>query len=348
MRRLLSFTAAIVLAAAPAARPATFYAANDGNDGPSHCLCGGKAGPCRSITCAITRAAPGDKIIVGPGVYGDLNANGTLGEAGEETPSPGCNCVLSINKPVVVVSSDGAAATVIPGAGNNVGQGVLVIASAEFGQPGKGFTVTQTNSAPSIDAIVVDADTVKIRGNQVLGILSNTGTGIRTVDAPEHVLIEGNEVIGFGTGIKALGGNKTVRKNHVLLNGRGIEVTGAASAITGNVLAGNGFGVVPSDGVTVGSNGIYGSFASGISVAPPFTGTIQKNDIVSSSLAFGPPYCGLDNSGVTGVLATNNYWGAPTGPGPRPADDVCNQSGGTTTVTPVATKRFKVKAPLKP
>src|SRR5438445_1136067 len=113
MRRLLSFTAAIVLAAAPAARPATFYAANDGNDGPSHCLCGGKAGPCRSITCAITRAAPGDKIIVGPGVYGDLNANGTPGEAGEETPSPGCNCVLSINKPVVVVSSGGAAATVI-------------------------------------------------------------------------------------------------------------------------------------------------------------------------------------------------------------------------------------------
>ncbi|TMA76483.1 MAG: hypothetical protein E6J72_16775 [Deltaproteobacteria bacterium] len=112
MRQLVSFTAA-VLAATPAARAATFYAANDGNDGSSHCRCGGKANPCRSITCAITRAAPGDKMIVGPGVYGDLNANGTPGEAGEETPSPGCNCVLSINKPVVVVSSGGAAATVI-------------------------------------------------------------------------------------------------------------------------------------------------------------------------------------------------------------------------------------------
>jgi len=208
--------------------------------------------------------------------------------------------------------------------------------------------VTQTVNAPNIEAIVVDADAVKIRGNQVFGIHDNTGTGIRTVDAPEHVLIEGNEVIGFGTGINALGGNKTVRKNHVLLNGHGIEVTGPASAIIGNVLAENGSGVVPSGGVTVGSNAIYGSYSPGISVAPPFTGTIQKNDIVSSSLAVGPPYCGLDNSGVTGVLATNNYWGAPTGPGSRPADDVCNQSGGTTTVTPFATKRFKVKAPLKP
>jgi hypothetical protein len=38
--------------------------------------CGTKAAPCRSITRAVGNAAPGDKIVVGPGRYGDLDADG--------------------------------------------------------------------------------------------------------------------------------------------------------------------------------------------------------------------------------------------------------------------------------
>jgi len=63
--------------------------------------------------------------------------------------------------------------------------------------------------------------------------------------------------------------------------------------------------------------------------------------------AFGSFNCGLENNGVIGLTATNNYWGVAAGPGAPPADNVCNFSGGTTTTSPSATKPFLVK-PLKP
>jgi len=45
-----------------------------------------------------------------------------------------------------------------------------------------------------------------------------------------------------------------------------------------------------------------------------------------------------------GVIATNNYWGAASGPGPDPADNVC---AGTVAVTPFATTPFNVANPLQ-
>lgn len=59
-------------------------------------------------------------------------------------------------------------------------------------------------------------------------------------------------------------------------------------------------------------------------------------------------YCGVYNFGVPILNATNNYWGTASGPGPNPADEVCNSEPGTTTVTPSATTPFIVKAPIKP
>jgi hypothetical protein len=66
---------------------------------------------------------------------------------------------------------------------------------------------------------------------------------------------------------------------------------------------------------------------------------IAKNDVVAN---WG---CGLENSGVSGVLAANNYWGAATGPGPG---SVCDINGGSTVTTPFASKPFRVKARIKP
>ncbi len=52
-----------------------------------------------SITQGIAMAATGDTIIAGPGMYGDLNADGILGNSpGEEVPSAGCGCMLSVNR----------------------------------------------------------------------------------------------------------------------------------------------------------------------------------------------------------------------------------------------------------
>ncbi len=92
---------------------------------------------CRSISEAIQNSAAGDEIVVGPGRYGDLNGNGVLGEAGEEIPAAGCACMIAMNKPVVVRSSHGAAATLIDGRTVDAIQNVLLITTGgEFGRPG--------------------------------------------------------------------------------------------------------------------------------------------------------------------------------------------------------------------
>src|SRR5262249_4181632 len=205
-------TAGVLLSLAPLAHGTTLYVANDGSARPGGvrpvcgvghlCRCGAKASPCRSIACGITSAAAGDTIVVGPGVYGDLNHNGTLGDLpGEENPdvfSPGCGCVLALNKRVSVESSNGAAATIIDGQSVDVGTNVLLITGlaggGEFGKPGKGFTVTNTGSQDGT-GIMIDATNVTVAGNQVVSSMFLSEFGIRTVNADETVRIEGNQVI---------------------------------------------------------------------------------------------------------------------------------------------------------
>ena len=73
----------VVVAAAlspRAASAATLLVANNGVDSPT---CG-PAEPCRSLARAIANAVAGDTIVVGPGRYGDLNGDGTLGNAAGE------------------------------------------------------------------------------------------------------------------------------------------------------------------------------------------------------------------------------------------------------------------------
>src|SRR5262249_55607768 len=150
----------------------SLYVANNGVDGPG---CGPTESPCRSIGQAIARAVSGDSIIVGPGRYGDLNANGVLGEPGEENPdafSPGCGCMLGINKGVRLISSDGAAETVIDARTIPSNTNVLIIATdVQFGKPGEGFTVT--NPSGSGSGIVIDGSNVRVMGNQVFGFNSD-------------------------------------------------------------------------------------------------------------------------------------------------------------------------------
>src|SRR5262249_12273900 len=103
------FASAVSLALGPAARGATLYAANNGV-APAHPRA--SATPCRSITRAMANAADGDTIQVRAGRYGaDNNDNGIFGEPGEEIPSFGG--MLTIAKPLIILSTDGAAATVI-------------------------------------------------------------------------------------------------------------------------------------------------------------------------------------------------------------------------------------------
>jgi hypothetical protein len=332
--------AVTLLGLVPAAHGATLYAANNGVDGAG---CGPTASPCRSITRAVGNAVAGDTIQVRPGLYGDLNGNHILGETGEETPSPGCGCMLSVNKPVILISSDGAAATVIDATTVSVAKNVLIIADdVEFGRPEHGFLVTNT-SATNGGGIVVDGTDVKVRGNHVLRTNGDfSGFGIQTVNnASEVVLIEGNQSIGWNSGIHAQdsGTGKKVSKNQVSFNSVGIAAGGGS--VVGNVAVNNFEGVFVTGPATAVGNAAYGN-TDGIFAGAAAAGVIQKNNIV------GNIGCGLKNSGAPGLVATNNYWGAATGPGPNPADTVCNIAAGTTTTTPFATTRFPINPGFEP
>lgn len=353
-----SFTAVVFLALVTSAHGHSLYVASNGIDGPG---CGAKKSPCRSISRAANiNAADGDKIIVGPGSYGDLNGNGTLDDSpGEENGAFGC--VLLIGRPVTILSSDGAAATIIDGRLDDTSCNVGILAGVQFGSPGKGFLVTNTASASGA-GIVVNATNVKVRGNQIIatGMGSSTfgvggpgtfsGIGIQTVDAAQTILIEGNQVIGWQVGIYPLGAGKTVRKNVLALNNAGL-VGATAGIITGNVALVNGVGIGLGLAASCVGNAVYGNLFAGLTVnATPFTGVLEKNNFIGNgSLAnSGTPNCGLYPVGpIPGaVVAMNNYWGTALGPGPDPGDVTC--SAGATTTAPFATKPFKVKAPIKP
>ncbi len=88
-----------VLGAGTFVEAKVLYVANNGLDSAS---CGLLASPCRSLTQAIANASANDRIIVGPGRYGDLNEDRILGNSpGEENPPGGtasCFCIIHINK----------------------------------------------------------------------------------------------------------------------------------------------------------------------------------------------------------------------------------------------------------
>jgi hypothetical protein len=316
------------------AAAATVYVAVNGVDGAS---CGAKTSPCGSITQAISNAAARDTIIVGPGAY--------RGESG----APGCSCFVAVNKPgLKLLSSDGAAVTVIDATQFQVNTNVLVIANgAEFGRPGKGFTVTPPDN-PAGSGIAIDAKDPKVRGNQVFSGYPVVGqNGITTVESdPGPMLIEGNQVVGWKFGITALGAGKNVVRNVVSLDAVGVDVEGTSTA-TGNIVSDCRIGIdVGGAGMAIG-NAVRGNMV-GISVdSSQFFGTITHNDIVGTPGSNNN--CGIENGlniGMT-LTATNNYWGAPTGPGPDPADSVCNDSNSTIT-TPFASAPFTVRARIKP
>jgi hypothetical protein len=340
---VLAVTASLLfLVVGPRAHAATWFVADTGTDGSG---CGVLATtPCRSMTQAIANAVDGDTISVAPGRYGDLDRNGILGEAGEENPSPGCSCVLLVDKAVIVISRNGAAVTLIDGRPVDVIRNVLIADDgAQFGQPGKGFTVTETAHYPvaanASDGIVIAANSVLVRGNQVFFNASNMsiGRGIHTGMQLHSVRIEGNLVTDWNIGIDGRQGI-TVSKNQVVDNNYGIVADGGS--VVGNVATGNGRGIEVTGTANVTGNATYANFLNGIFVHNPFVGAITKNNMFGNG-------CGLFNQGVIGLAATNNYWGARTRPGGGAADTTCNSVGGTTDVTPFATKPFAVKV-LKP
>jgi len=199
------------------------------------------------------------------------------------------------------------------------------------------------------------APEVMVRGNQVIystpkpvpfvnGLeISSGGRGIKTVNN-EPVLLQGNYVDGWFFGVEVRGA-AVLSKSQIVRNYIGVTAAGS-SVVSGNSVSAGIYGIYLTSGASATGNAVFANGLSGISLNGPATAT--KNNLYGNG-DFDPYVkgCGISNNGVVGSNATNNYWGAPSGPGAGTADTVCNYDGGVTRFTPFATKPFTVKV-VKP
>jgi hypothetical protein len=335
MKLVLVAIAVGVLGLGSESSAATRYVANNGVDSAA---CGTEGNPCRSITQAIANASTGDTILVGPGLYGDLT-DGESGNLpggtfpGEEMPPTGALARIVVDKPVTIESTHGSGATFLRDDSSYGGTVQVSASGVVLGRPGRGFGVT--------GRVLVDGST---SGVTVSGLVITDGA--LNVEGSNHS-ISNNSVLSSGHGNEGVylrGSGHTFSQN--LIDYGAVMLDGADSvAFTHNIVVGGTLSV--SSATEVRRNTFLGSPYVGISVGPGSTATITENNIFGNWPQVYPPEgnCGLVNGSGGTIDATNNYWGAASGPGPDPADEVCDIDDSTTTVSPFATEPFPIGLP---
>jgi hypothetical protein len=314
------------------AHASTILVTNTGVDGAS---CGPASVPCRSISQGIANAAPGDRVLVGPGVYSDdLNGNGIFGEPGEEPNT------ISISKVVAVESSLGASATVIRKVSTPSGAVDIFSSKVRFGKIGKGFTLRLPGGVNSTGiSVLTGATGVEVAGNVLTGPI-NIGFGAVNADP----FIHDNRVIctasSAGIGFLLLPAPGTrLDRNSVESCDQAVVGGGTGVVLTRNLAIDNtGTGYNLGDFATFTKNAAISNGGVGLLLNSSSTpGTIASNTFANNDPSGN---CGIQNDTGTSVTATGNFWGAATGPGPNPADQACNGSGSSTVTTPFATSDF--------
>jgi parallel beta-helix repeat protein len=345
------FVIALVAWNAESVFAAKLYVSVNGIDSAT---CGGKNTPCRSISRAIANASTDDKIIVGPGYYGNLNSDLNFDDPGDEAAEVGfgCRCMIKINKRLMIESQNGAGATVLNARGNDISVVQIEASGTVFGKKNKGFTLTRSEY---LGLVVADG----VVGVRVEGNLAEVHQAGFFIQGSGHVFT-GNVATGSaGVGFLLHGSGSTLSNNSATANfDSGFFIRGTGHVLTGNLSSGNhypGFFLQGSGHLLTGNSAIGNQFA-GIVVDSSAT-TITKNNIFGNNFLTyqGALNCGLRNRSGTSLSLAKNFWGAATGPGtlatpqPDPADNVCDDPsypGSSTTVPSFAIKAFKVKLKL--
>jgi hypothetical protein len=363
----------LLAATAGGAQAATRYVAANGIDLGN---CGTLAQPCRSISQAIAVVDPGDRILVGPGRYGDLNRNGTFSEAGEEPSeqTTGCLCMIHVTKRLTLESVGGAGVTIVDATG--AAAAIRISASdVVIGRRNRGFTFTGAGTegliAQNVDGLHLE-DNVFTR-NQANGISMNGDDHVVTGNVASHNINNAGFAIGgvASRGISVMN-NLAVGNQQQGFNLRGLSMRvmgnvagdnrgtgfsvfwdGAGIVFTGNVSAGNedkGFVLGSGAGITgavARRNAAIANLRGGIFMAGDGVHVTQSNIFGNGVLpdmagAGGLVNCGIISGLPTPVVADNNFWGSAAGPDFDPADQVCVRLSGSVDATPFATRPFTI------
>jgi hypothetical protein len=285
--------AALVLPLGPALA-GTVRVESYGIDRPG---CGAKATPCRSLRYGIGEAGFWDTVKVGPGNYVDA-----------PLLCGGRTAVVCIAKPIRVLSTDGAASTVIQGEPGSAPEDVvaIIVSRVVFGSRGHGFTIRGGWSG-----VGIEASGVRVGGHIVTR--NGAGVGLRGDDS----IVEWS--LGFlnSSAFGGWGDRDVFRHLTALANYSGIGSRvgeGDHQAYQEDVAIGNdsaglsifseeyGAGTAELESCSAIAND-YGVIA--------YEGTEVR---VSRSNLYGND-CALGLGRDAVVEAPANWWGAPGGPG---------------------------------
>ena len=327
--------------------------------------CGSSSSPCRSISQAIENANGGDTIVVGPGRYGDLDQDGTLGESGEEFGSDSEDAGIVIDKALKLISSAGAPSTVIDINESFSNLIKITVPSVIFGKPNKGFSLY----SKGILAIQVEGGQSQVQGNIISGspqngiqvgysssssasvdrgkmtdnfVTGSTGTGVTFCSRANQWNVSRNRVtLNQQDGIENAGDGHTFRANAITGNfNNGLESSGDNVTVRRNLLDANGVVGISATGqnLTVIGNSIVGNGSFGL-----FTNqakAIQRNNLGGNNPFLTGNFidCGLFIEMNESPNVDGNYWGSNGGPGSEGSDRIC-----TNTLTPLPEPSFRSK-----
>jgi hypothetical protein len=294
----------------------------------------------------ILNASEGDRIIVGPGRYGDLDRDGVFNEPGEEAGRAAnyFPAMILVDKRLTIESRDGAGATILDGFDDGFSVVAIIADGAVFGKPNKGFTLTNGGSAGT--GLRVAANGVTVAGNIAV---ANLGGGFH-MNGSDHDFHDNKAIANEGTGASfaglpfTVGARVSVHSNLSAHNGcngfyfyRLIAVDFRKNLAVGNAL--NGLETDDDTDMTVAQGSFVANGRFGLLLRD--TASIERANVYGNLGDAAFPNCGLRHLG-TGSIA-NVFFGAATGPGPDPADVNCGAVG----VTSFATAQINVPDLLK-